>query len=568
MTDCARKRDFGRVFFFRDSDREGSVLTSHPIKICKKDGFVKILKLMVPLLLPVSIASCGTGDPVVGASGGGGGSESESFATYFPLQFYLNGDGYVEDSGVFDGVWFNPLIHGHVIAPVNASNLQPLEDPSVDDYSLTIDGEPVSYAEHGLMLQRIVDLPVTLRTALIIDTSSSNSSAVGVDESALVAEIKRYLEQVALSSNQTVRDQEFTILAYADPESGMEPLVDEFTSDRNVLNAGLDSLLEEGSWESRGRSSATYEAIVRAVGRYIGSGSASRSSDLDLLNDSLQDLTESYLYDGEYLDGTATQLTGMRVSNVILISSGANTNTQTFTYDDALAALQWQSLLQYSTENQTGEGVLDGDAETQSSETVAVGKPMYYVSVASAAQEADERIASLASAVIDTNSLTSFNFSSALVANQENGLAPRVRPDNQYLVRYSLFERDGTHEVVLASESNGYNYRLTTELDFSDGSALGDPQVEPQVEITTAQNEYLPLASLSVSSVNELHPATRWTAINYGVNDYVWTVDGVERPADEFGAIKLTSSDIGRVVTLTNTSLSGPRSSASLELKQ
>ncbi|MAE35520.1 MAG: hypothetical protein CMH97_09875 [Oceanospirillaceae bacterium] len=541
---------------------------------------MSMYRFYLTALMAGVLAACGDGDPVVPADeesdpGGEdvGGEVSQAVSTYYPLHFYITGEGYTDESDVFQGVWFSPLIHGYVISPVHAETLAPLENPDISNYVVTVDGEPVSASEQGLMMQKIIGLPVNLRTAIILDTSDSNSAAAGVSVSALVNEVKDYIAAAQASSNPIIAQQQYTLVAYADAGDGVDALVADFTTDAATLNSALDAL--PATWGDRGASSATYEAIVRAVGRYVGTGSGGVSADIDLFSDDLDDLTEGYTYNGTFFGNTAYQLTGVSVSNVVLVSAGANTNTQAFNKEDALQALNWQSLLQFveddgsgATEDDQADGEADGEAESQNSDTVGIGKPLIYVSVADSGVEPAAGIAELASEVISTNSLTSFDFASQVIAAQEAAFDERMFLDNQYLVRFAMFERDGTHETIFQSESDGYNYALTTDVDMSDGSFLLFPETEPVVEIAAPKNGYLPAGSVSLSDVTSLYPATRWTVATYEAADYSWTVGGTPRSANADGSITISSGDVGQTVVLTNDSLSSGTTTASLTVVQ
>ncbi len=537
---------------------------------------MSMYRFYLTALMAGLLAGCGGGDPVVPAdeesdsgSGDDGGSEvSAATSSYYPLQFYITGEGYTDESDVFAGVWFSPLIHGFVISPVHAETLAPLENPDITNYVVTVDGEPVSAAEQGLMMQKIIGLPVDLRTAIVLDTSASNSAAAGVSVSALVNEVKDYIAAAQASSNPIIAQQQYTLVAYADAGDGVDALVADFTTDAATLNAALDAL--PATWGDRGASSATYEAIVTAVGRYVGTGSGGVSADIDLFTDDLDDLTEGYTYNGSFFGNTAYQLTGVRVSNVVLVSAGANTNTQAFNKEDALQALNWQSLLQFVEDDGSGatDDQADGETESQNSDTLSIGKPLIYVSVAESGVEPAAGIAELATEVISTNSLTSFDFASQVIAAQEAAFDERMLLDNQYLVRYAMFERDGTHEAIFQSESDGYNYALTTDIDLSDGSFLLFPETEPVVEIAGPKNGYIPAGSVSLSDVTSLYPATRWTVATYEAADYSWTVGGSLRNANADGSITISSGDIGQAVVLTNDSLSSGTTTASLTVVQ
>jgi hypothetical protein len=481
--------------------------------------------------------------------------------TYIPLQFYLSGEGYVEDGGVFAGIGFSPLVQGYVISPVSGADLSPLEAPDVSDYKITINDENVGGDEQGLIMQKIIGLPINLHTAIVIDTSSSNSKASGVDIEALILEVKNFVAEAQSSPDMTIANQQFTLWAYASAGSGVQALVPNFTTSAVIMDNALDSLLVGDVWEERGADSATYEAIVKAVGIYVGQGSGGASENVDLLNDGIDDLVEGYQY-----NNSGEQLVAVNLANVVLVSRGQNTNYQTFFKDDAKAALQWQSIIGYVEESVSDNIVVDGGDAVTNSETVLINKPLIYVSVGP--DGPDELIGQLASNIIDTASNDAFDFSGSIIEAQKEAVDIRTQPDNQYLIRYAMFERDGQHELKLESNSLGYNYSLVTDFDMSNGLFLGIPDIAPTVEIAGPENAYLPSGFVSLRRVNRLYPQTRWAVQTFEGSDYSWTVGGVSRAAEADGSIVITSADIGDAVILSNDSLSGGNTSAALTVSE
>jgi len=514
-------------------------------------------------LLSATLAACGgSGDPVVASSTDStddtddsgtvttdsGTSTTATGATYFPLQFLHSGDEYTDFDGAFASVNFNPLIKGYMIAPVDGSTLEPLSNPKISDYSITVNGEAIEASEQNLMMQKVIGLPTQLKTALIIDTSGGVTSA-GIDKTAYINAVKAYITAAQASSDPVIAGQEFTLWAFADAGAGVDPLVDTFTTTTGDLTTALDGLLAANAWDDRGTSSATYEAIVKAVGWYTGNGSGGASVTLDMKVDAVDDLLDSYQF-----NVGGTQMTGLDVTSVVLFSLGANTNSQTFWFEDAEAALNWQSVITYDTEAETeASSDTESDTAVANSATTLVSKPLIYVSLGT--DGPDEKLASLAAQVIDTDSTSTFDVASDIIAAQQNAVNIRTRPDNQYLVRYIMPERDGSHEVVFSSNSGGYEYTLTTVWDLDDGSFLATPQPSPAVEIAGPSNAYLPETPLDLANVTTLYPATRWTVETYTAGDYTWTVGGAPRVANADGSISLVSGDAGSTVVLTNTVL-------------
>ena len=525
------------------------------------------------VILSSGLIACGGGDDVIpqvasapadNSADNSADDDSSTFVekkdigvTYIPLQFYLSGEGYVEDGDLFEGIGFSPIVQGYVISPVSGADLSPLETPDVSDYKITVNDENVGGDEQGLIMQKIIGLPINLHTAIVIDTSSSNSKASGVDIEALIFEVKDFVAQAQSSPDITIANQQFTLWAYASAGSGVQALVPNFTSSAVDINDALDSLLVGDAWEDRGPDSATYEAIVKAVGRYVGQGSGGASVNVDLLNDDIDDLVEGYQY-----NNSGEQLVAVNLANVVLVSRGQNTNYQTFFKDDAKAALQWQSIIGYVEESVSDNIVVDGGDAVINSETILINKPLIYVSVGP--DDPDELIGQLASNIIDTASNDVFDFSGSIIEAQKEAVDIRTQPDNQYLIRYAMFERDGQHELKLESNSLGYNYSLVTDFDMSSGLFLGIPDIAPIVEIAGPDDAYLPSGFVSLGNVNRLYPETRWAVQAFEGSDYSWTVGGVSRVAESDGSIVITSADIGYAVILSNDSLSGGNTSEAL----
>lgn len=517
------------------------------------------LKFPLAILFSVLLAACGgssddsvipdTGGNDGGSDGGGDTPANLSSVTYFPLQFLMSGSEYTDLDGYFSSVNTNPLIKGYIVAPVDSTTLEPLASPKISDYILTVNGEDVDAAEQGLMMQKIIGLPVSLRTALLVDTSGSITSQ-GIDKTAYINAVKNYIASAQSSTDPVIRDQQFTLWAYANAGSGVEPLVGTFTANATTLNNALDGLLAANAWDDRGTFTATYEAIVKAIGWYTGSGSGGASVALDMKNDTWDDLYDRYTFNAD-----DTQITGVNVSSVVLFTAGPNTTQQTFWKEDALAALQWQSMLTYAeqAETENTDTQVEDDVTVVDSETALVPKPLIYVSLGT--NGPDDNIAELAAAVIDTNSNSTFSVSSQVIAAQQNAVGIRIRPDNQYFVRYALSERDGKHEIIFSSKSGGYNYSLKADLDLSDGSFLAIPQASPTAEITGPSNAYLPEGDISLSNLTRLYPATRWSPETFSASDYSWTIDGVTQMKNSDGSIDIDSDDIGKDVILTNHTL-------------
>src|SRR5690606_32458829 len=117
------------------------------------------LKFPLAILFSVLLAACGgSSDSVIPETGGNDGgtdtgtdgdSGPKSSLTYFPLQVFEQGEGY-SDEAVFGGIWFDRLIHGYMIAPVDSKTLLPVSNPQVSEFRFTINGQSIDPVEQGL----------------------------------------------------------------------------------------------------------------------------------------------------------------------------------------------------------------------------------------------------------------------------------------------------------------------------------------------------------------------------------------------------------------------------------
>ncbi len=518
---------------------------------------------LTTFLLTLLLTACGGdggGSVLGGADGSGdGGTDgsnggSKSTVTYFPLQIFMQGEGYVEGA-VFGGIWFDRLIHGYMIAPVDSKKLLPVENPDVSEFKITINEQPIDATEQGLVMQPVVGLPVTMDTAILIDTSSSTQP---VDKAALIAEVKAYIQQAQQSSDQVIRNQRFTLWAFG---TRVDALVGTLTSDATVLNNALTSL--QSNWDSRGVATALYEAIVRGIGTYVGNGSAEADTEINLLTDGNDELFDGYRYDASYGSGRSV-ITGLNISSVVLFSTGGNSRNL-FNAEAAQTALSWQSFLVYD-EEAAVEDTTDGDTATDNTGATSaapagmalLSKPLIYVAVGGV----DSSINGMAAATIQSGYTDFSNVAEQVVTAQQTAIALRTRPDNQYLVRYAVLDRNGKYNLVFESDTDGYNYGLTTELELIPASI--EPEVAPVVEITGPSNAYLVNNTVSVSNVTRLYPTTRWTIIPFTAANYSWTVGGTVRTAAADGSITISAADAGQNVVLTNNSLSSGTTTATV----
>lgn len=544
---------------------------------------------LTALLLTVLLTACGGGgSPVVpegngGGSGGGNGGGSStpvdptlpvSANTFYPMNYWLEGDGYVDDP-FFSGIMFDPFIKGYVIAPVNANTLVPATSPSIKDYHVAVtvgdDKELIDPDEQGLMMQPVVGLPVQLNTALIIDNSAS--AAGSVDGQKLIAEIKKYLTAVKNHPNSIIKNQQFTLWSMDSVKSAWHtPAINEAhvktfkAADAAELLTALDSIATD--WRTDNRPSALYHAIVAAIGTYKGSGSAEFSEEVNFGADGNADLDDGFTYYTNHdLDPTLDPLVdpirnlglmAKNISSVVVFASGSQANTlPTFNASAAQAALNWQSLLVYDKEAQTEAPVEEGEEipVTPTDGMKKVGKPLFYVVIGERAP--DEKLKEMAAKTIETKSNTTFNFSSQLIQAQLDSLSIRTRTDNLYLVRFAFPGRDGSYQIDFFSNSAKNRFGLVTLLELKYDPVSPPPtfnRLEPVLEMAGPNNTYIAGTEISFAAVQKLYPTTLWAQHKgeFGVADYSWTVDGTSRPADADGAITLTDADVGKNVVLTN----------------
>ena len=444
-------------------------------------------KYLLAAMMTAALAACGGGGSGSGVAFGGGGglqgddeldpdedpanpTEPTSTVTYYPLQFFLQGSNYVTED-VFDGVWFDPMIHGYVISPVDQDTLEPV-DADVDEFLLSIDGELVDAAEQGLVMQRLLGLPVSLDTAILIDTSGSSSNIESVSN--LFQEVRDFIATARASSNPAIRNQRFIIWEFNDQ---VNAVTTSLSTDDAALNTALNGM--QSSWDPIAGTSGVYEAIFYAIGSYLPDAVLERQT--EVRTDGIPDLVDSYIYNADYGSGR-TRLDGMRLTNVVLFASGRNTK-QDVSMLDAEEALAWQSLVVYEDvaeeegeDGSTDEDTLGEDEEpvedTEQSEAIQEGtallsKPMIYVSLGTPSPDTD--LSSMSASVIDTNSWSDFSGTAEqIITAQQDIIRLRTRNSNQYMIRYIVPERGGRHDIVLTSNTSGFNYALTTDLNLVD----------------------------------------------------------------------------------------------------
>ncbi|WP_430460398.1 hypothetical protein ACQUQU_14395 [Thalassolituus sp. LLYu03] len=466
-------------------------------------------------------------------------SETSSTVSFYPLAFYEAGTDYGVETDAFRLHSSEPFISNYVITPVDAESLSAVDTAAVSDFSMTVDGLAVDSDESFPVLQKILGIDIQLTTAIVIDTSASMDA---VDQAALITGVKDFIAAARASSNNVIATQNFTLWAFAAEDeyagctgtTSAENIVNlhSITDDDDALASALDTLQSNWAAHAYGRTSALYDAVIKAVGSFIGAGTYEACSSMEY----------AFNADGDNDLVDRTTLDQIRLSDVVVISAGSRT-VGDFDAEAVSTALNWQSLSVFDTSS-------DDYSLTES------GKPLFYVTMG----DADDGLSDLADTVISVGSATSsgaYSFASSLVAAQVAAVSERVHDGEQYVYRYAFLPRNGVHETVLSATTDYYSMSLTGEVDLSDGSAAGvgtpEEELSSLVEITGAANEYLANGQISLADLTQLYPATRWTTSTYSASDYSWTVGGSTRSADSSGAITLTSADVGKTVILTNT---------------
>src|SRR5690554_3039063 len=127
----------------------------------------KLLIAVLVALLTACGGSSGGGDLFNGNnnapgtdSGGDNGEElfpTLSNNTYYPLNLYYSGDGYV-DSDSIDFFMLSPFVQTFLIAPVNANTLAPAQNPKLSDYELLVNELAPEADENTAYMQKIEGL--------------------------------------------------------------------------------------------------------------------------------------------------------------------------------------------------------------------------------------------------------------------------------------------------------------------------------------------------------------------------------------------------------------------------
>lgn len=491
--------------------------------------------IMAILVAAMSTVGCG-GDKnkdsdFTFASGGTGfestGNPSVSFVPKAPFERFSSFSDLSED-GVYQGNVVFPLVFQYLITPVSSSSFQPIAGVRASDYLVTINGVPVDPRENFSMLQKVVGAPVSLRTALVFDVSSSVDQ---IDMEKLIEEAKRYIEQAEQSTNPAVANQEYVIWAFA---REVESIIRNFTADNEQINQGLDTVLDRFKTGVLGSSSNLHRAILQAVGRYVDEGEG-----LDFRSDGDNDLVDT------------TSNTNIRLSQLVLFSAGTDT-FQEIEQSLMVDAIQSQGFAKL--------GSADIDAEL-------MNKPVfYYVVGGDNSGSAYTALADEAEKVTQLQLQSDrYTFAEGLVNDQISAIEARVNLNQLYLYRFGFLPRLGEHEVVFESPGTDSSRRLTTDVTeeyLEQRINLGTPAEElaTLVEITGPNGEYLAESKASFSAVKTFGAATRWVNEAFNADSYEWAIlsGAAQGRANANGTFTITSKEPGDVVLqVRNTDLEG-----------
>ncbi len=477
-----------------------------------------------------------------------------SYLPLLTLEQLKDWSGFEEDN-VFHTYHKKPYIYHYVINPVNASTLASITTAKVTDFTITEDAVPLNPDVNFPILQKILGNPINLQTALVINTSGSMVLSDNA-KAAFIAEIKAYVTAAKSSSDSAIANQVFTVWGFdGSATTGDGGIVEEtngFSSTAVAVNTALDTVLSKWLAGNYGVSGANhqYDAIVESVGRFEADGPFSTTlSYSDQVNGTNNDLNEWITPD--FMD----------VSNMVLFSMGDSATNQ-FNPNYAVQALENQALVSYDT---------SVAATGNTSETVAVGKPLIYVVPAADISDADNVLENYATTTIYDESDDGFSFASAIVTAQTNSLSARLYTSNQHVVRFASSLRQGdTHvrEFTTKTNDDEYGYTLTTP-SFEVIST--DPMPAPSAEITGDNNQYLSQGGTAAGydynaeynsavayfdQITTFYPATRWTTTSYDSSSYTWTSTGVITENGD-GSVTVSSGNTFPItITLTNTVLS------------
>ena len=439
-----------------------------------------------------------------------------------------------------------PYIPYYTINPINATTLEPITTAKASDFSIVEDDIPLNPKVNFPTLQKVLGNSVKLSTALVINTSSSMDS---VDKAAFIQEIKNFVSLAKASNTSFMSEQAFTVWGYdgdAVEETGG------FKYDTTSIHAALDGVLNQwtvSGYRHNTGSNYTYDAVVEAIGRYVGDGAFSVTGDSLAFKD-------SFSGDQNDLEDDITPDL-IKASSIIVFSAGFS-STNRFDEEFVVKALESQSTFVYE------EGVVPSGAAT---ETKALPKTFVYV--VPDGEPVDEILEANATSVIKTSiSGGKYSFSSGVLDAVETNIKIKTGLNNQHVLRWASSLRAGkghTRQIKTRTDDGKFGYAITTDnLDFDPAVSVGMPM--PSVEITGANNEYLSAGTTdnfgyntAVAYANEItrfYPATRWTNQIFSNSDYTWT----SNPSNAFtlntdGSVSVNTALLPVTLGLTNSNI-------------
>lgn len=481
----------------------------------------KTIKNLTLIALLATLVACGGGDDLTISSeneettnglneDGSVNLGDETNVSFLPLMTFESYAAWYDDtnSGVFINYKRSPYITYLTINPVNATTLAPITSAKVTDFSITEDGLPINPKVSFPLLQKIVGNQLSLRTALVINTSGSMAA---IDKTAFIQEIKNYVTAAQSNSNYYIANQEFTVWGYS---GGSIEETGGATRSSAAINLALDEVLAK--WESdsyNAGSNHTYDAVVEAIGRYNGPGEFTTAPEIEYRDSTTAAVDDNDLYD--YVTPDYIQ-----ASSIVLFSSGIGT-PNSFAEGFAKQALESQANKIYE------EGVA---ANGSSTDETLLTKPLIYVTP----EDTDPTLDALAYKTIDA-SLTGgvYTFASQIVSAQIDSVEEKNALSNQHVLRWASAIRSGSgHSRLVETRTSDekYGFKLSSEISFDPSST--DAMPTPQVEITGVNNEYIATNAISsdynsaityANYISAFYPATRWTNQEFNVSvDYEW----------------------------------------------
>lgn len=451
------------------------------------------------------------------------------------------------DQDVFLYYFKSPFIFHFMINPIDASTGEAISTASAEDFTILNDGIPTNPRVNFPLLQKVVGNTVQLRSAIVVNTSTS-MDVTKQNATEFINEIKAYIDAVKNSSISYIANQEFTIWAF---DGVISEVTAGATSNEDDLKAALDSLRDDwlAGVYAGGGANYSYDAVVQAIGRYVGEGAFSTGSTLVF-----RDSVTAEADDNDLIDYLSPDLSS--ASSLLLFSAGYG-NTENFDEVFVTQAIESQSTLRYE------EGV---ELAGQTTETIPYTKTLIYV--VPDGEPSDDVFRGLASTTIENSfSGTGYSFAEDVLEAQESDLEEKLSLNNQHVLRWTSVFRSGdghSIDVKTRTADDKFGYILTINpIDF--GVGFSDDPPQPQVEITGANNEYLASGTDQLDSydaaityadeISRFYPATRWTNQEFENSDYTWTFSGSDFTANDDGSVTLNTTDFPVTLILTNSGI-------------